>query len=200
MAACLSGSDSRGPFANGRRAFLGVAGTGLMVPQRTSTGTVPGGRRVVLGFARNTNQRKARAMNTAGKFNSTTSKIDMDKYRLRRFVDRLIDMGEVEIHDEAVSMTGLCPDHRAHGKGATVQEGRASSGARWSPRRPATASASPRLRDQRRQALRRVFQARSAKPQPIVEVPSDEAPVHAGQDHRQGRRSQQAAVPSAACL
>src|ERR1700756_5697049 len=33
--------------------------------------------------------------------------VDLDKFRLRRFVDRLIDLGEVEIHDEAVPLTGL---------------------------------------------------------------------------------------------
>ena len=43
-------------------------------------------------------------MNTS---KSAGSGIDMDKYRLRRFVDRLIDMGEVEIHDEAVPLTAL---------------------------------------------------------------------------------------------
>src|SRR4051812_43537593 len=37
----------------------------------------------------------------------TTSNIDMDKYRLRRFVDRLIDMGDVEVHDEAVPLASL---------------------------------------------------------------------------------------------
>ena len=36
-----------------------------------------------------------------------TSNIDMEKYRLRRFVARLIDMGEVEIHDEPVALTSL---------------------------------------------------------------------------------------------
>src|SRR6185312_4463464 len=36
-----------------------------------------------------------------------TSGVDLDKYRLRRFVDRLIDMGEVEIHDEPVPLTSL---------------------------------------------------------------------------------------------
>ena len=41
---------------------------------------------------------------------------------------------------------------------------------------------------------------RLANPQPLVEVPSGDAPVHRDQDHRQGRRSDQAAVPSAACL
>ena len=41
---------------------------------------------------------------------------------------------------------------------------------------------------------------RLANPQPLVEVPSGDAPVHDDQDHRQGRRSDQAAVPSAARL
>ena len=36
-----------------------------------------------------------------------TSNIDMEKYRLRRFVERLVDMDEVEIHDEPVPLTGL---------------------------------------------------------------------------------------------
>src|SRR6478752_3783800 len=39
--------------------------------------------------------------------NSSSAKIDLEKFRLRRFVDRLIDMGEVEIHDEPVPLTGL---------------------------------------------------------------------------------------------
>src|SRR3954470_21729717 len=39
--------------------------------------------------------------------NSSSSEIDLEKYRLRTFVDRLIDMGEVEIHDEPVPLTGV---------------------------------------------------------------------------------------------
>jgi hypothetical protein len=38
---------------------------------------------------------------------ASASKLDLEKYRLRRFVDRLIDMGEVEVHDEAVPLTSL---------------------------------------------------------------------------------------------
>ena len=38
---------------------------------------------------------------------------------------------------------------------------------------------------------------RLANPQQVVEIPSGDAPVHAVQDHRQGRRSHQAAVLSA---
>jgi len=33
--------------------------------------------------------------------------VDLDKFRLRRFVERLVDMGEVEIHAEPVPLTGL---------------------------------------------------------------------------------------------
>ena len=35
------------------------------------------------------------------------TKIDVEKFRLRRFVDRLIEMNEVEIHDEPVPLTAL---------------------------------------------------------------------------------------------
>ncbi len=37
------------------------------------------------------------------------SNIDFDKYRLRNFVERLIDLGEVEVHDRPVPLTGLSP-------------------------------------------------------------------------------------------
>ncbi len=35
------------------------------------------------------------------------AEFDFDKFRLRNFVDRLIELDEVEIHDEAVPLTGL---------------------------------------------------------------------------------------------
>jgi len=38
--------------------------------------------------------------------NSVSAKIDLEKFRLRTFMNRLIDMGEVEIHDEPVPLTG----------------------------------------------------------------------------------------------
>jgi len=38
---------------------------------------------------------------------NTQATPNMEKYRLRRFVERLIDMGEVEIHDEPVPLTSL---------------------------------------------------------------------------------------------
>ena len=33
--------------------------------------------------------------------------MDLDKFRLRRFVERLVDMGEMEVHDEPVPLTRL---------------------------------------------------------------------------------------------
>ena len=37
------------------------------------------------------------------------AKVDFDKYRLRSFVERLIELGEVEIHDKPVPLTALSP-------------------------------------------------------------------------------------------
>ena len=42
-------------------------------------------------------------MNTAAKTNNA-ARIDFEKFRLRRFVDRLIELGEVEIHEEPVAL------------------------------------------------------------------------------------------------
>ena len=38
---------------------------------------------------------------------TATRAIDTEKYRLRRFVDRLVAIGEVEVHEEPVPLTGL---------------------------------------------------------------------------------------------
>ena len=40
---------------------------------------------------------------------TAASNLDFDKYRLRNFVDRLIQLGEVEIYDKPVALTGLSP-------------------------------------------------------------------------------------------
>ena len=67
-----------------------------------------------------------------------TFNINMEKYRLRRFVDRLIDMGEVEVHDEPVPLTGLGTIIETHREGGAVQEAQARKKRKWWPRpRPA---------------------------------------------------------------
>ena len=35
------------------------------------------------------------------------TKLNFDKYRLRNFVDRLIELGEIDIHDKPVPLTDL---------------------------------------------------------------------------------------------
>ena len=41
-----------------------------------------------------------------------SSDFDLEKFRLRGFVDRLIEMDEVEIHEEPVALTALAPSMR----------------------------------------------------------------------------------------
>ena len=70
---------------------------------------------------------------------NVSSKIDLEKYRLRTFVDRLIDMGEVEVHDEPVPLTGLGAIIEATDK-AVLFKSAGPERARWSrrPRRAAS--------------------------------------------------------------
>ena len=38
---------------------------------------------------------------------SNELKMDLNKFRLRRFVEKLIELGEVEVHEEAVTLADL---------------------------------------------------------------------------------------------
>jgi UbiD family decarboxylase len=112
--------------------------------------------------------------------NNTTSKIDMEKYRLRRFVDRLIDMGEVEVHDEPVPLTGLSAiiertEKALLFKKAGPEQAEIVAKTAGSRKRlvAAFATSEDKIHDE--------YFKRLANPQPVVEVPSGEAPVHAVQ-------------------
>src|SRR6478609_1161282 len=105
------------------------------------------------------------------------SNIDTEKYRLRRFVDRLIAMDEVEIHDQPVSLTALSAiiesTPRAHlFKRAGPEQVEIVAGTGSSRKRVAAAF------DTTEDKLHAEYFRRLANPQPVVEVPSDEAPVH----------------------
>jgi 2,5-furandicarboxylate decarboxylase 1 len=104
--------------------------------------------------------------------------IDMEKYRLRRFVDRLIDMGEVEIHDKPVTLTDLSAaiersDKAMLFKKAGPEQLEIVAKTAGNRRRLAAAfeTSEEKLYDE--------YFGRLANPQPVVEVPSSEAPVHA---------------------
>jgi UbiD family decarboxylase len=117
--------------------------------------------------------------------NAGASKVDFEKFRLRRFVDRLIDLGEVEIHDEPVPLTGLSAIIEATDKAVLFRKAGPEriemvAGTAGSSRRLAAAFGvgEDKLHDEYVKRLDRL--------QPLIEVPSDEAPVHAikitGQD------------------
>jgi 2,5-furandicarboxylate decarboxylase 1 len=105
------------------------------------------------------------------------SDIDMEKYRLRRFVERLIVMGEVEIHDEPVPLTGLSAviegTERAHlFRKAGPEQVEIVAKTAGNEKRLAAAF------DTSQDKLYEEYFKRLADPQPVVEVPSGEAPVH----------------------
>ncbi len=105
------------------------------------------------------------------------SDIDMDKYRLRRFVDRLVDMGEVEVHAEPVPLTKVSEIIEGTDKAVLFKQAgpeRIELAAKTAGNRKRLAAAFDVSEDK----LYDEYWKRFAAPQPIVEIPSDEAPVH----------------------
>jgi 2,5-furandicarboxylate decarboxylase 1 len=103
---------------------------------------------------------------------------DFEKYRLRTFVHRLIDMGEVEIRDEHVPLTRLSATIEATDKAILFKQAgpeRIELIAKVAGARKRLAAAFGASEDK----LYDAYFARKANPQQVVEVPSDEAPVHA---------------------
>ena len=115
-------------------------------------------------------------MNTMTK--PASSNLDLEKYRLRRFVDRLVDMGEVEIHDEPVPLTGL---------GAMIE--RTEKAVLFKKAGPEkveivakTAASRKRLIAAFETTEEKIYDEyfkRLANPKPVVEIASGDAPVHA---------------------
>ena len=105
------------------------------------------------------------------------SDIDMDKYRLRRFVDRLVDIGEVEVHAEPVPLTKVSEIIEGTDKAVLFKQAgpeRIELAAKTAGNRKRLAAAFDVSEDK----LYDEYWKRFAAPQPIVEIPTDEAPVH----------------------
>src|SRR5437016_9335712 len=103
--------------------------------------------------------------------------VDLDKFRRRRFVERLVGMGEVEIHGEPVPLTGLGAiiegtDKALLFKRAGPEQLEIVAKTAGSRKRLAAAfeTGEDKLHDE--------YFRRLANPQPVVEVASGEAPVH----------------------
>ena len=105
------------------------------------------------------------------------SDIDFDKYRLRNFVEHLIDMGEVEIHDRPVPLTGLSPIIEGTEKAVLFKKAgpeQVEIVAKTAGNRKRIAAAFETSEEK----LYDVYFKRLANPQPLVEVPSGDAPAH----------------------
>lgn len=109
---------------------------------------------------------------------AAAAKLDMEKFRLRRFVERLIDLGEVEIHDEPVALTRLSEIIESTDKALLFRNAgpeRLELAAKTGGSRRRLAAAF----DTREEGLYDEYHKRLNSPQPLIEVPSDEAPAHA---------------------
>jgi 2,5-furandicarboxylate decarboxylase 1 len=103
--------------------------------------------------------------------------VDLEKYRLRRFVSRLIEIGEVEVHENPVPLTALSEIIEASDRAylfrkAGPQQVELAAKTAGSRRRLAAAFGTSE------DNLYREYFSRLADPQPLVEIPSGDAPVH----------------------
>ncbi len=107
-----------------------------------------------------------------------TGDFDFEKFRLRTFTERLVEIGEVEIHDKPVALTalsGLIEDTEKAVLFRNVGPENVEMIAKAAAGRERICAAFETTRDR----LYEEFQNRLANPKGTVEIPSDEAPVHA---------------------
>jgi 2,5-furandicarboxylate decarboxylase 1 len=103
---------------------------------------------------------------------------DFEKFRLRRFVDRLIALDEVEIHEEAVPLTDLATIIERTRKAVLFKQAgpeRVEMIAKSMAGRKRLIAALDTTADKVYDTLL----SRIATPKTSIEIPSDEAPVHA---------------------
>jgi 2,5-furandicarboxylate decarboxylase 1 len=103
--------------------------------------------------------------------------LDLEKYRLRRFVERLIDMGEVDVHDDPVPLTALSEIIEASERAQLFRRAgpeRVEIAAKTAGSRKRLAAAFDTTQEQ----VGQTYLERLSVPQAIVEIPSSDAPVH----------------------
>lgn len=108
----------------------------------------------------------------------SASTFDYDKFRLRNFVDKLIAAGEVAVHEEPVALSDVAGHLNGNQKAvlfrkAGPERAELVGGVLGSRRRAALAFGIENEREVFREVLRRL-----ERPQPVIEVPSADAPVH----------------------
>jgi UbiD family decarboxylase len=104
-------------------------------------------------------------------------KSDLNKFRLRRFVERLVDMGEMEVRDQAVPLTRLSEIIESTPKGVLFRKAgpeKLEVAAKVCGGRARLAAAFDTTLDK----VQEVYHRRMATAQETVVIPSAEAPVH----------------------
>jgi UbiD family decarboxylase len=107
----------------------------------------------------------------------TSSRIDTEKYRLRRFVDQLIEWDEVEVHGERVPLVDLSRIIEGTTKAVLFKQ----AGPERTELVAKTAGNRRRLAiafGTTEAGLFDAYYRRLAEPQRVVEIPSGDAPVH----------------------
>ena len=108
---------------------------------------------------------------------SAASSIDFDKYRLRNFVDRLIALGEVDVYEQPVALTAVSAIIEGTEKAVLFERAgpeQVELVAKTAGNRKRLAAAFGTSEEK----LYDEYFKRLASPQPLVEVPSGDAPVH----------------------
>ena len=104
-------------------------------------------------------------------------KVDFEKFRLRTFVNRLIEIDEVDVRNDPVPLTRLSEIIESTPKAVLFKQAgpeRLELISKASASRARIVAAFDTTEDK----VYDVFHGRLANPQSVVEVPSDEAPVH----------------------
>jgi UbiD family decarboxylase len=108
---------------------------------------------------------------------AASARVDLDRFRLRRFVEHLIDLGEVEIHDEPVALSDISAIIEASPKAVLFKDAGPEhfeivGGVGGSRRRYAAAFGLDDGRD-----LAGEYARRMKSPQSVIEIPRGDAPV-----------------------
>ena len=108
---------------------------------------------------------------------SAAASIDFDKFRLRNFVDRLIALGEVDVYEQPVALTAVSAIIEGTEKAVLFERAgpeQVELVAKTAGNRRRLAAAFETTEDK----LYDEYFKRLGSPQPLVEVPSGDAPVH----------------------
>src|ERR1700730_7719492 len=108
---------------------------------------------------------------------TTTRNVDLDKFRLRSFIAKLIAIGEMEVHEDAVSLPHLSAVMESSSKAKYFKRVGAEQYEMVSAVSGSRARLAAAFGTDERNVIHE-YMRRMNDPQPVVEVPSSDAPVH----------------------